>query len=96
MTPRNRRHYTESKLANVPWAYALDRHLKKSAPERGITVAAFDPGLMPGTGLIRDGSGPGRFIWNSNMRKIVPLLKIAMTSNIHRPSESGHGEWGIL
>ncbi|KAK6068985.1 dehydrogenase reductase [Seiridium cupressi] len=43
--------YANSKLANVLWTYALHRHLKQQVPERGITVTAMCPGLMPGTGL---------------------------------------------
>ena len=45
-----RRRYTTSKLANVLTTYALARHLE----DRGVMVNAFDPGLMPATGLARD------------------------------------------
>src|SRR5205807_7305075 len=58
-----RRAYTTSKLCNVMFAYELSRRLR--AHGRGtITVNAFDPGLMPGTGLARDYGPAQRFIWN--------------------------------
>ncbi len=57
-----RRRYTTSKLANVMTAYELARRLQ--ARGRGITVNAFNPGLMPGTGLARDYSLLLRLAWN--------------------------------
>ncbi len=50
-------------------AYELSRRL---APA-GITVNAFDPGLMPGTGLARDAGGVQRALWNTVMRAMVVL-----------------------
>jgi NAD(P)-dependent dehydrogenase (short-subunit alcohol dehydrogenase family) len=44
-----------SKLANVMWTYALHRPFVK-LPEKKLTVTAFDPGLMPGTGLAQEAS----------------------------------------
>src|ERR1700722_11958172 len=52
-----RRAYTTSKLCNVLFTYELERRLrteKAGSNGRSITVNAFDPGLMPGTGLARD------------------------------------------
>ena len=82
-------HYANSKLANIMWTYALDQRLRERVPDRGITVNAFDPGLMPGTGLAREYSPTMRFVWNHVMPCIVPVLKIAYTHNIHTPAESG-------
>ncbi|OBT45167.1 hypothetical protein VE00_04356 [Pseudogymnoascus sp. WSF 3629] len=48
-----RQRYASSKLANVMWTYALHRRLS-TMTKRKLTVVAFDPGLMPGTGLARD------------------------------------------
>ena len=86
-----RRRYTTSKLCNVLCTYEMDRRLKEagaSTPDRPITVNAFDPGLMPGTGLAR-GYGPAaRFAWNS----LGPLLRWALRPfhvNIHSPEDSG-------
>jgi NAD(P)-dependent dehydrogenase (short-subunit alcohol dehydrogenase family) len=86
-----RRRYTTSKLCNVLCTYEMDRRLKErgaSTSERPITVNAFDPGLMPGTGLAR-GYGPtARFAWNA----LGPLLRWSLRPfhvNIHSPVESG-------
>ncbi|KAK8093389.1 hypothetical protein PG997_000074 [Apiospora hydei] len=54
-----RQRYATSKLCNVLWTYALARRLSAQVPERGITVTALDPGLMPGTGLGRGGGRGG-------------------------------------
>ncbi|KAI8952128.1 dehydrogenase/reductase [Xylaria longipes] len=84
-----RRHYANAKLANVIWTYALHKQLKQKIPDRGIAVNAFDPGLMPGTGLAREYSAMERFIWEKVMPKLTPVLKIVMMENIHNPNESG-------
>jgi NAD(P)-dependent dehydrogenase (short-subunit alcohol dehydrogenase family) len=47
-----RRRYTTSKLCNLLFTYELDRRLEHGA--QGVTVNAFDPGMMPGSGLGRD------------------------------------------
>jgi NAD(P)-dependent dehydrogenase (short-subunit alcohol dehydrogenase family) len=64
-----RRRYTTSKLCNVLFAYELDRRLEHGA--RDVTVNAFDPGLMPGSGLARDYPPLQRFAW----RFILPALR---------------------
>ena len=78
------RSYATSKLANVLFSYELARRLPA-----GVTVNAFDPGLMPGTGLVRDGSAPLRFLWHHVLPRILPLLRRAISPNIHTPAESG-------
>ncbi|KAH7140009.1 hypothetical protein B0J13DRAFT_69541 [Dactylonectria estremocensis] len=80
-----RQRYASSKLANVLWAYALARRL----PHRTMSVNAFDPGLMPGTGLAREGSGVEKFLWLRVMPCVMPLLRVAVTPNTHSPAESG-------
>ena len=47
--------YTTSKLCNVLCAAELARRLNGSSEARlrGVRVASFDPGMMPGTGLAR-------------------------------------------
>ncbi|MBM4266721.1 MAG: SDR family NAD(P)-dependent oxidoreductase [Deltaproteobacteria bacterium] len=70
-----RRAYTTSKLCNVLCAYELSRRLEacgRSIPEAPITVNAFDPGLMPGTGLARDYAGWQRALW----RFVLPALRV--------------------
>lgn len=55
--------YTTSKLCNIMFAYELSRRLKAEG-HGGISVTAFDPGLMPGTGLARDYTPFMKFVWN--------------------------------
>lgn len=65
-----RRRYTTSKLCNVLFAYELDRRLGHGAQD--ITVTAYDPGLMPGSGLSRDYRSLQRWVWNH----VFPALTI--------------------
>jgi NAD(P)-dependent dehydrogenase (short-subunit alcohol dehydrogenase family) len=62
-----RRRYTTSKLSNLYATYELARRLTGS----GITSNAFDPGLMPGTGLARDWGPAARFASD----RVLPLLQ---------------------
>ena len=78
------RSYATSKLANVLFSYELARRLPAA-----VTVNAFDPGLMPGTGLVRDGAAPLRFLWHHVLPRFLPLLHRAVSPNIHTPAESG-------
>ncbi len=78
------RRYATSKLANLYFTYALAAKLPK-----GITVNAFDPGLMPGTGLAREYTGFMKFLWDHIMPKMLPLLRLLIVKNIHSPEESG-------
>jgi NAD(P)-dependent dehydrogenase (short-subunit alcohol dehydrogenase family) len=75
-----RRRYTTSKLCNLLFAYELDRRLSQGA--KGVTVTAFDPGLMPGSGLARDYSPLGKFAW----RFLFPLLRVLPNVNSARVS----------
>jgi len=78
------RRYTTSKLANVFFTYELARRLPP-----GVTVNAFDPGLMPGTGLAREYAAPLRWLWSYVLPRVIPLLRRALSPNIHTPAESG-------
>jgi NAD(P)-dependent dehydrogenase (short-subunit alcohol dehydrogenase family) len=75
-----RRRYTTSKLCNLLFAYELDRRLGQGA--NGVTVTAFDPGLMPGSGLARDYSPLGKFAW----RYVFPVLRVLPNVNSTRAS----------
>lgn len=77
-----RRRYTTSKLCNVLFAYELDRRLGRGA--RGVTVTAFDPGLMPASGLARDYSPMMRVVW----RIVGPMLRVLPNVNTTRTSGS--------
>jgi NAD(P)-dependent dehydrogenase (short-subunit alcohol dehydrogenase family) len=64
-----RRAYSTTKLATLYHAHELQRRLGDRA-----AVAVFDPGLMPGTGLVRT-AGPGvRLVWNTLMKgmRVLP------------------------
>ena len=86
-----RRRYTTSKLLNVYAAYELDRRLRTgglSTAAAPITVNAFDPGAMPGTGLTRD-YGPGvRFVANRILPALLPLFGL-LGVNINSVESSG-------
>jgi NAD(P)-dependent dehydrogenase (short-subunit alcohol dehydrogenase family) len=62
-----RRRYTTSKLCNLLFTYELDRRLGA-----GVTANAFDPGLMPGSGLARDYPPLQRLAW----RYLLPALRV--------------------
>lgn len=64
-----RRRYATSKLANVRTAIELSRRLAGTT-----VVSAFDPGLMPGTGLARDAGRVQRALWVSvaKLMLVVP------------------------
>jgi NAD(P)-dependent dehydrogenase (short-subunit alcohol dehydrogenase family) len=77
-----RRAYTTSKLCNVMFTYELSRRLQAEGHHR-ITVTAFDPGLMPGTGLARDYRPFQKFLWNY----ALPALRFI--PNVNSTSKSG-------
>ena len=83
-----RRAYTTSKLCNVLFTYELDRRLRAEkrvgSNGRSITVNAFDPGLMPGTGLARDYGRFARFAW----RFVLPALR-PFVPNVNSVGRSG-------
>jgi len=81
LTPEEgRRRYTTSKLCNLLFTYELDRRMGHGA--RGVTVNAFDPGLMPGSGLGRDYPPLQRFAW----RYVLPALRFLPGVNSTRTS----------
>ncbi|KAI1366696.1 dehydrogenase/reductase [Xylaria arbuscula] len=83
-----RGHYANAKLANILWTYALHKRLSEKVADRGIAVNAFDPGLMPGTGLAREASAIARCLWDNVLPRVTPILRKVYTENIHRPEES--------
>jgi len=69
--------YVHSKLCNLWFTYELERRLAAAFPPNGaprITVNAFDPGLVPGSGLARDYPAPLRFAWNRVLPVAARLL----------------------
>ncbi len=81
-----KRRYTTSKLCNIYTAYELARHLAASPDPRlqSIRVNAFDPGMMPGTGLAQTYPPIMRFAWNY----VLPALTL-FQRNVNTPSKSG-------
>jgi NAD(P)-dependent dehydrogenase (short-subunit alcohol dehydrogenase family) len=75
--------YTTSKLCNLLFAYELDRTLEQG--RRGITVNAFNPGLMPGSGLARDYPPLQRFAWRYVLPalRFLPQVRSTRTSGAH-------------
>ena len=82
-----RQRYASSKLANVMWTYAIARRFSADTTSTR-TIDAFDPGLMPGTGLIREGSCVQKFLWTQVMPRTLPLVRLAITPNTHTVQES--------
>jgi NAD(P)-dependent dehydrogenase (short-subunit alcohol dehydrogenase family) len=80
------RRYTTSKLCNVYCTYEFARRLESSGDPRlrSIRVLAFDPGLMPGTGLARTYPAVLRFLWHY----LLPAATL-FQRNAHMPSKSG-------
>ncbi|WP_354700278.1 FabG-like 3-oxoacyl-(acyl-carrier-protein) reductase [Paraconexibacter sp. AEG42_29] len=73
-----RRRYTTSKLANV----MTGLHLARCLAGRGVTVTAFDPGLMPGTGLVRDAPRAVQLLWRTAAQglRVLPGVTTAAVS----------------
>jgi NAD(P)-dependent dehydrogenase (short-subunit alcohol dehydrogenase family) len=87
-----RRRYTTSKLCNIYFTYELSRRLEKqglSTNEKPMTVNAFNPGLMPGTGLAKDYNPIQRFAWNYILPVIRPLSKPFLSMNsVHESGQA--------
>jgi hypothetical protein len=66
-----------SKLCNLWFAYELRHRLEASglATNGTLTVNAFDPGLVPGSGLARDYPAGLRFVWD----RVLPGLGRVLT-----------------
>jgi NAD(P)-dependent dehydrogenase (short-subunit alcohol dehydrogenase family) len=74
------RRYSTSKLCNIMTAYAMQKHLETT----NIHVNAFDPGLVPGTGLVRD--------YPPLMRGIAAVMSnvlLLFHHNVHLAKTSG-------
>ncbi len=78
-----RRRYSTSKLCNIYCTYEFAERIQKETG-KNITVNAFDPGLMPGTGLARQESPFLFFIW----KYIMPVMTL-LPINAHTVKKSG-------
>ena len=71
--------YTTSKLATVLLAYELDRRLRRS--HSSLASIAFDPGLIPETGLTRTSPWAVRWIARTSpMKWVLKRLGVTMGS----------------
>lgn len=67
--------YATSKLCAILYAYALARRVGPGGPR----FVAFDPGLMPGTGLARDRGALEQWGWSNLMPLMARLIPGAST-----------------
>jgi NAD(P)-dependent dehydrogenase (short-subunit alcohol dehydrogenase family) len=70
--------YVNSKLCNLWFAYELVRRIQAAGiagKERPLTVNAFDPGLVPGSGLAREYPPALQFVW----LRVLPVVARAAT-----------------
>lgn len=72
--------YTTSKLCNILTVYELQKRLQNT----NIHVNAFDPGLVPGTGLARDYGPIMKFVAD-----YVLKILILFHPNVHTAKKSG-------
>jgi light-dependent protochlorophyllide reductase len=82
--------YVNSKLCNLWFVYELARRIEVAhvANEPGIAVNAFEPGLVPGSGLARDYPGVLRFIWDWVLPGVARVLT-PLVPAISLPPKSG-------
>ena len=89
-----RRAYATSKLANIYQVHEFARRL----PD-GIDIYTYDPGLMPGTGLAREGTAIERLLWGTLLHafRLLPDATSPTASAKHlaeltvgsRPADTG-------
>jgi protochlorophyllide reductase len=70
LTQQGMDHYATSKLCNILFIKEMARRMTDGS----VRFLAFDPGLMPGTGLARDRSVAQRFGWTY----VLPVLRLVM------------------
>ncbi len=70
--------YVNSKVCNLWFAYELERRLVAAGLGRrggqAIAINAFDPGLVPGSGLAREYPPAARFVWEAVMPGMAAVL----------------------
>ncbi len=80
--------YVNSKLCNLWFAYELVRRIE-GAGLRHLSVNAFDPGLVPGSGLARDYPPALRFIWNRILPGVARVLTLVVPTINPAPKAGG-------
>jgi light-dependent protochlorophyllide reductase len=76
--------YANSKLCNLWFTYELARRVDAGK----ITVNAFDPGLVPGSGLGREYSPALRFVWEKILPQVAKVATYAIP-NVNPAPKSG-------
>lgn len=69
--------YVNSKVCNLWFAYELERRLAAATARcgtRAVAINAFDPGLVPGSGLAREYPPAARFVWEAVMPGMASVL----------------------
>ncbi len=90
--------YVNSKLCNLWFAYELIRRLEAAGlggDSRPLSVNAFEPGLVPGSGLARDYPAPLRFLW---LRVLPGVARVAtrFLPTVNPASKSGDALAGLV
>jgi NAD(P)-dependent dehydrogenase (short-subunit alcohol dehydrogenase family) len=83
--------YVNSKLCNLWFTYELVRRIDSaglSTRERPLAVLAFEPGLVPGSGLARDYPPALRFVWNRILPGLARVLS-PMVAGINPAPKAG-------
>ena len=83
--------YVNSKLCNLWFTYELVRRLGASGLNPDglrLTVNAFDPGLVPGSGLAREYAAPLRFVWDRVLPGLARVLS-PMVASINPADKAG-------
>jgi len=83
--------YVNSKLCNLWFTYELARRLeaaKLGTGERPLSVNAYEPGLVPGSGLARDYPPVLRWLWDWVLPSVARVLSLRYPS-INSASKSG-------
>jgi NAD(P)-dependent dehydrogenase (short-subunit alcohol dehydrogenase family) len=83
--------YVNSKLCNLWFTYELARRLeaaKLGTGERPLSVNAYEPGLVPGSGLARDYPPVLRWLWDWVLPSVARVLSLRYPS-INSAPKSG-------
>lgn len=84
-----RERYSTSKLCNILFTYSLNKYLRNQTSN--LKVHAYDPGMIPGTGLAREASSLEFFAW----RFILPVFTV-FSNRINTREQSAKGLLNIL
>ncbi len=90
--------YVNRKLCNRWFAYELIRRIEAgglSTADRPLSVNAYEPGLVPGSGLGRDYPAPLRFVWNYVLPGIARAVS-PFVPTINPADKSGNALAGVV